>query len=43
MTSQEISTLADLMLTESFLTTSGCTDAEFWARHKETDEDFFSK
>lgn len=40
MMSQERSTVVDLMLTESDVTTSGCTDAEFWARHTETDEDF---
>jgi len=40
MMSQELSSLADLMLTESVVTTSGCTDAEFWARHTETDKDF---
>ena len=41
MMSQELSTLVDLILTESVATTTGWTDAEFWARHTETDEDFF--
>lgn len=41
MVGQELSTLVGLILTESVATTTGWTDAEFWARHTETDEDFF--
>jgi hypothetical protein len=41
--SQELNTIVDLILMESVGMTIGSIDAEFWARHTETDQIFFFK